>query len=159
MVAGFTSYKIENDEQFRANLNSAIKSVGDLRFPLGEISRDIFKTTNQNFTLKGDGKYPSLSKIYKKRKQREVPNAPILVYSGDLRDSVTGTGNSDTIRVIGKQSLLQGTKIKYSSFIQEGTKKMPARKFLFIDDAQTIRFTRIFSDYVAAKLEVVGNVR
>jgi len=55
-MVGQVSYKIENDIQFKANLDSAIKSVGDLRFVMGEISRDIFKTTKQNFILKGDGK-------------------------------------------------------------------------------------------------------
>ena len=158
MVAGFVSYNIENDEQFKANINSATKSVGNLRFPLGEISRDIYKTTRQNFILKGEGKYPSLSKKYAERKKKEKPNSPILVYSGRLRDSVTGSGNSESIRIIGNQSLVQGTNTPYARFVQEGTKKMPERKYLFIDDAQAGRFSRILADYVAAKLEVVGDV-
>jgi phage gpG-like protein len=158
-VVGFTSYKIENDIQFKKNLDEAIKEVGDLRFVMGEISRDIFKTTKQNFILKGSGKYPELSEAYATRKRATKGNLPILVSTGDLRDSVTGRGNSDTIRFIGKQSLLQGTRVPYSKYIQEGTKKMPARKYLFIDDAQSLRFQRMISDYVASKLEVLGNVR
>jgi phage gpG-like protein len=158
MVTGFISYEVDNDNQFKNALNKAIKSVGDLRFPMGEISRDIFKNTKKNFILKGDGKYPPLSPKYKAFKQKKRPSAPILVFDGDLRDSVTGTGNQDTIRNIGKQSLVQGTKVPYAKFVQEGTEFMPARKFLFIDDAQIIRFKRILQDYVTAKLEVVGNV-
>jgi phage gpG-like protein len=158
MVTGFISYEVDNDNQFKNALNKAIKSVGDLRFPMGEISRDIFKNTKKNFILKGDGKYPPLSPKYKAFKQKKRPSAPILVFDGDLRDSVTGTGNQDTIRNIGKQSLVQGTKVPYAKFVQEGTEFMPARKFLFIDDAQIIRLKRILPDYVTAKLEVVGNV-
>ena len=168
-MVGQVSYKIENDIQFKANLDSAIKSVGDLRFVMGEISRDIFKTTKQNFILKGDGKYPSLSKKYAKRKAATVGNLPILVSSGDLRDSVTGRGNADTIRHIGRQSLVQGTNVEYGGYIQKGTEypsesaftglKMPARKYLFIDDAQSLRFQRLIADFVASKLEVLGRVK
>lgn len=158
-MVSFVSYNVDNDKAFRNALNKAIKQVDDLRFPMGEISRDIFKTTKQNFTLKGDGRYPSLSDKYAKYKKSINPNAPILVFSGRLRDSVTGTGSDETIRNIGKQSLVQGTKVPYASFIQSGTRKMPERKFLFIDDAQKIRLTRIISDFVASKLEVLGNVK
>ena len=51
-MVGFTSYNVDNDKRFRKALDSAIKEVGDLRFAMGEISRDIFKTTIQNFILK-----------------------------------------------------------------------------------------------------------
>ena len=158
-MVSFISYNLENDVKFKNSLNKAIKNIGDMRFPLGEISRDIFKTTIQNFTLKGSGKYPPLSKRYRDFKKRVKPKAPILVFSGALRDSVTKKGNKDTILKIGKQFLIQGTKIPYAKYIQEGTKKMPIRKFLFIDNAQSLRFERIISDYVEAKLEVLGNVR
>lgn len=158
-MVGFTSYKVDNDRAFRRNLDKAIKTVGDLRFVMGEISRDIFKTTKQNFILKGSGKYPPLSPKYAAFKKKIKPNAPILVFSQDLMKSVTGTGSKNTIRKIGKQSLVQGTKLPYAKYVQEGTRKMPFRKFLFINDAQTIRFERIMADYVASRLEVLGNVR
>ncbi len=164
MVEPFVSYSIENDKQFKSNLDSAIKAVGDLRFPMGEISRDIYKTTKQNFILKGGGKYPALSQPYATEKKRTYPNSPILVRTGALRDSVTSHGDSESIRHIGKQSLVQGTNVHYAGYVQRGTKvggkeRMPERKYLFIDDAQSIRFTRILSDYVAAKSEVLGIVK
>jgi phage gpG-like protein len=158
MVTGFISYEVDNDNKFKKALNKAIKSVSDLRFPMGEISRDIFKNTKKNFILKGNGQYPALSPKYKAFKMKKRPSAPILVFDGDLRNSVTGTGNQDTILNIGKQSLVQGTKVPYAKFVQEGTEFMPARKYLFIDNAQIIRFKRILQDYVTAKLEVVGDV-
>lgn len=158
-MVGFVSYNIENDKQFKSNLDKAIKSVGDIRFALGEISRDIYKNTRKNFTLAGDGKYPPLSSSYKEYKNKVKPNAPILVFSGNLRDSVTKPRDEQAIRQIGNKSLVQGTSVPYARFVQEGTRKMPARKFLFIDDAQALRFTRIIEDDVASKLEVIGDVK
>lgn len=158
-MVGFVSYEVDNDKRFVKALDKAIKQVGDLRFAMGEISRDIFKTTKQNFILGSSGKYPPLLPKYFAFKKKVRPGAPILVFNGTLRDSVTGTGTSDTILNIGKQSLVQGTKVPYARFVQEGTRKMPARKFLFIDDAQAIRIERIIADYVEARLEVLGNVK
>lgn len=157
-MVGFTSYKVDNDKTFAKALDKAIKQVGNLRFAMGEISRDIFKTTKQNFILGGSGKYPPLTSKYAAFKQRVAPGASILVFDGTLRNSVTGTGDGNTIRNIGKQSLIQGTRVPYARFIQEGTGKMPARKFLFIDNAQSIRFERLIADYVESRLEVLGNV-
>lgn len=158
-MVGFTSYNVDNDKAFRRNLDTAIKKVGDLRFVMGEISRDIYKNTKKNFILKGGGKYPPLSNQYIKYKKKIKPSAPILVFSGRLRDSVTGSGNSDSIRKIGNQTLIQGTNVPYSRYIQEGTRKIPERKYLFIDDAQARRSERMIADYVEAKLEVLGDVR
>ena len=162
-MVGFVSYNVDNDKSFKRNIDKAIKAVGNLRFPLGEVSRDIYKTTRQNFILKGDGQYPPLSAKYAKRKKALKPSAPILVYSGELRDSVTKPRHKDSILSIGNQSLVQGTNVVYANAIQDGSKEesnrnMPARKFLFIDDAQALRIERIIGDYVAARLEVVGNV-
>lgn len=157
-MVGFVSYEVDNDKTFKKALSDAIKGVSDLRFAMGEISRDIFKNTKKNFILKGNGKYPPLSTKYKAWKQKKAPSSPILVLTGKLRDSVTASGNQDSIINIGKQSLVQGTKVPYAKYVQEGTEKMPERKFLFIDNAQTIRLERILSNYVTSKIEVVGDI-
>ena len=120
-MVGFISYSVDNDKRFAKALDSAAKQVKDLRFAMGEISRDIYKTSKQNFILKGSGKYPPLSEKYAAYKARVRPSRPILVFDGDLRDSVTKATNKDAIRVIGKSSLIQGTKVPYSRYIQEGS--------------------------------------
>lgn len=164
VTTGFISYEVDNDRQFRDALDQAIKDVGDLRFPMGEISRDIFKNTKKNFILKGSGQYPPLTPKYAAYKKKKAGFAPILVgvkskggISGRLRDSVIGFGSSDTFLNIGKQSLVQGTKVPYSRFVQEGTKKMPVRKFLFIDKPQLGRIQRTIGAYVVSKLEVLNS--
>lgn len=158
-MVGFTSYEVDNDKKFAKALDSAIKQIGDLRFAMGEISRDIFKNTKKNFILRGNGQYPPLSPKYKAWKNKINPSLPILVLSGRLRNSVTGSGTKDSIINIGKQSLLQGTSVPYARYVQEGTSKMPERKFLFIDIAQLGRLERILANYIASKLEVIGDVK
>jgi len=158
-MVGFISYDVDNDKQFSKALREAFKQVNNLRFPLGEISRDIYKNSIKNFILKGDGQYPPLSPFYKARKKKVRPRSPILVFDGNLRDSVTRPRDKNTIRQLTKTSLVQGTKLPYARFVQEGTRKMPARKYYFLDDDDIIRLTRIIKDYVDSKLEVLGNVK
>lgn len=141
MVEPFTSYTIENDQAFNQKLKNAAKEVGDLRFAMGEIARDWFKSNKAQFSLKGSGQYPPLSEKYAERKRRIGGSLPILVgfkpnggRSGRLMDSLTGTPNTDSVLRIGNASLVIGTKVPYGVYHQSDRprSKIPLRKFLFI---------------------------
>jgi len=147
------SYDVDADKKFRLAMAKAIESGLDLSFSMGEAARIIKKESTKNFILKGFGKYPPLSTKYFTRKMILAPGAPILVgakpgitkkgkliagggISAKLKKSIVGT-TKDSIIQIGKRSLVLGTKAKsekgapYPLFVQEGTGRMPARKFLF----------------------------
>lgn len=101
----------------------------DLTFSMGESVRIIKKSSKANFILKGSGKYAPLSPKYKLRKNRIAPGQPILVLRGDLRDSVVGI-TPDSIVDVSKDNAVVGTKAVPAPFIQDGTRRMPARAFL-----------------------------
>lgn len=129
-----TSYVIENDAEFKRQIEQALSKVGDLRIAFKLIAKDWRKSNRAQFTLRSSGLYPALSPRYAERKKKEVGDKPILVRSGRLRDSVTGQPNGDSILNITKTSLLMGTKVPYGIYHQsdEPRKKIPLRKFLFI---------------------------
>lgn len=137
------SYDVDADNKFKEAIAKAIASGLDLSFSMGESARIIKKESTKNFILKGFGQYPPLSPKYFARKQRLAPGTPILTglkrggkVSGKLKKSIIGK-TADSIILIGKNSLEVGTKAKtvkgapYPIFVQEGTKNMPLRKFLF----------------------------
>jgi phage gpG-like protein len=124
------SYELENLEEFNSLL-SKMGKLGSSRFIMGEMVRIVKKFSTENFTLKGSGKYPKLSSRYKTRKSRIKPSAPILVYSGALRDSIVGS-TSDSITRITKDSATIGTSLPYAKLLDTGTKNMPMRKPLFL---------------------------
>ena len=134
------SYSVENDKRLERKLKAAASKVDDLRFALGEIARDWFKSNKAQFTLKGNGQYPSLSPRYEQRKRKLAGRSlPIMVgaslnggESGRLRDSITGNPNKDSVLQVAKKSLVIGTKVPYGVFHQKGTLKMPMRKFIFV---------------------------
>ena len=71
----------------------------------------------------------------KDRKRKGYPPKPILVRSGDLRDSLT-SGNSYTIDNVSKRFWEYGTEIPYAIYHQsrKSRKKLPRRVFLDISN-------------------------
>lgn len=149
-VTQFTSYDVDQDDRFAALLKRVGEGIKNQKIVMGEAARIIKKFSRANFILKGPGQYPPLSADYFKAKLKKFGPLPILVggtvfgpgahghQGGWLRDSVISGGatktHPDSILVIGEQSLILGTKTDYAGYLQDGTKKMPARLFLFLTD-------------------------
>jgi phage gpG-like protein len=129
-----TSYSIENDREFRAAIDSALKKVGNLKVAFKLIADDWFKSNKSQFTLKNSGQYPPLSPDYARRKRQEVGEKPIMVYSGRLRDSLTQKTHPDAIRIIGRTALILGTSVEYAIYHQSDRprSRLPQRKVVFI---------------------------
>jgi phage gpG-like protein len=124
------SYELENQEEF----NSLLKKLGGMgssRFLMGQMAKIVKKFSKANFTLKGDGKYEELSTLYKKRKSRIKPSAPIMVYSGALRDSIVGDTKDSILRVT-EFSAVIGTSLPYAAYHDRGNENLPMRKPLFL---------------------------
>lgn len=144
-MVGITSYNIENDREFKEALGRAAKQVGDLSVALKIIRDDWVKSNKAQFSLKGSGQYPPLSPKYATRKATTHPGAPIMVKSGRLRDSLSKrSGTFDSIRRVGKLSMILGTKTPYGIYHQEGApaNNLPVRKILFLDPEGRTNDTR-----------------
>tara|TARA_R100001129_G_scaffold172248_1_gene142812 strand:- start:74 stop:565 length:492 start_codon:yes stop_codon:yes gene_type:complete len=101
------------------------------------IKRNWTERIDKAFTSKGKSigmNWPPLSPAYAAWKSRHFPNRPLLVLRGHLRDSLTNESSRQMVfnRAGGRQ-LIIGTRIKYAKFHQYGTKKMPARPFVKVD--------------------------
>lgn len=141
-VGRFTSYDVDQDKRFADLLKRIEEGGANQRIVMGEAARIIKKFARKNFILKGSGQYPPLSKRYAARKLAKFGKLPILVgggaNEGRLRDSVISGGERathvDSILEIGDASLILGTRVPYASYNQEGTRYIPARMFLFLDE-------------------------
>jgi len=129
-----TSYIIENDAEFAAQIKAAAERVGDLQVAFALIAKDWRKSNMAQFSLRGSGQYPPLSAHYAAQKEKKYGTRPIMVATGRLRDSLTGSPKSDSIQEIGKTSLIMGTIVPYGIYHQSDAprRKIPLRKFLFI---------------------------
>ena len=175
MAQSFTSYKLENDEQFKAQIQRAIEITGDLKIPFGLILADFYKSEQAIFKLKSAGAYPDftengrevgLKSKYAQRKIKERGFAyPLLLRTGKLAASVLGRYNPGSVAQIGSLSMTWGTTIPYGIYHQsdEARHKIPLRKFLFIggesskfDDnlgGRAKRWQLILQDHIVKQLK------
>lgn len=126
-------YYVENLARFQKAMDRAKAQVADLTIPLTLIAKDFRKSQKSIFQLKGPGGFPDLSRAYKKEKLKAVGFVyPILVRSGQLRDSTTEAGHPMGVaQIVNKNTLLIGTKVPYAKKHQDGI-GVPQRQFLFI---------------------------
>lgn len=149
-------------------MSEAKKAVGDLTIPLKGIARHFFQGNKAIFALNGKGQYVDLSPKYKAEKEKHVHFVyPILRRSGFLERSITNASDPDAIaEIVNKDTLLVGTHLFYGAFLQKGTRRMPARPFLFVGPEAPFYSTQeqknrpyiwlqILDDYVRQKMKTV----
>lgn len=151
-------------DSVNVTVNSDIlkKKIGtlniDLRFALNEIGRSVLKENIKSFILKGGGKFAPLSARYKVAKEKKYPGSPILVVNGTLRDSVTRRGARGSVFNLRSDSIEVGSSLPYARFIQDGTKNMPARPYLFVTEQQEDNFLRIIESEIDRQIRKVNGV-
>lgn len=135
------------DERFVRGFNRIPDDVKDLSVPFAEIYRDFTLVNHRNFLAQG---YPlhwvPLSPQYAAWKQKHFPGLPILVRSGEMRDSLASTGagmGPGAIREIHARDAWFGTSVRYARFHQTGTRRMPRRKPVQLADEDKVRWGRI----------------
>lgn len=74
------------------------------------------------------GKWAPLSPRYGKWKAKVKPGRPLMVFSGDLKQTMTVKGKG--IYIVRSNSMTVGTAIPYAKYHQKGTTHMPARKLI-----------------------------
>lgn len=188
----FVSYTVENDKEFDAKVNEALKQVSSLVIPFRLIANDFYNSQKYIFKLKSRGGYedfqgptigqrrkgplskptskrnPIPSKYdgytpyqYYKEKKYNLPRGyPLLKATGRLEKASTTPNSPDSILNIKPKSLEIGTDLPYVDFLQNGTRKMPARKPFFIGPEVMIndqtrgrldRWTKYINDYVESQ--------
>lgn len=155
----FVSFDVEA-EKFQSFLKNTRAKVGNIRLGLLEIARDQYKNQKAVF-LKGEGRYAPLSPAYRAFKIKKFGSPRILFLTGDLQKSLVSNTGPGAIFKIGERSLSFGTAVKRKGFsyplaLQEGTSKMPARPFWFIDAARAKRWTQILKNFYGKEFRKDG---
>jgi phage gpG-like protein len=105
-----------------------------------------FQQEQRVFTAEGIPPWPRLSPAYQERKYREVGPMPILVYSGRLRESLTGN-TADTVYTPTARTLRMGTKVPYSTFLQD------RRPHVVLLPETFTELARLVADYLTVPLQ------
>jgi len=168
----FIEYDFVNRLAFTDLIDKAVDQIGDLRFAMGEIARDWFKSNNVIFQLQSAGGW---SDFKNEASHRAKINAvgfdyPLLMRDGLLAASLTNPRHPYAINIPSKFDVVVGTTVEYAIHHQFGTKFMDARPPVFIgpeskafaskDQAnkggRLTRWTNIVEGYVQRVLDANG---
>lgn len=130
-------------------LNDMEDRSDDFRPLFREVRRDLEEAWRDNFAKLGGGAggWAPLDAQYGSWKSVHFPGAPPMIRTGRLFRSLSDLrGEPNEIR---KNSATFGTNIKYASFHQTGTSKMPRRPVVF----EPFDFARKWSEKAANFIE------
>ena len=142
--------KAEGLDDFIMNLDdfaSKLRNPSDTTDNLAEIARD---SVLENFTQEASGyphkdKWAPLASATQKRRARILGQNraahPILVFTGEMKRSIKASGLAKSAIVYTKDP-----KAIYHVF---GTKKIPVRNFLQLDDKSIERISEKLADWLA----------
>lgn len=148
-------WTIANEKLFQEKLKKLGTATSDFRIPFRLIASDFYRSQKQIFGLKSQGMYEDLSEKpffawwekgalkreyemgYKEYKYAKLGFVyPILVgKTKDLSNSTLSNSHRYSIFYLAKQELHIGSSVPYGKYHQsdEPRKKIPQRKFVFID--------------------------
>lgn len=144
------NFKMTGHERFNALLQNLEYSVKDLQPLFKEFAIDFRKTMEKVFKNNGafDGRkrWASLSDETFKDKKKAIGNRAILVWSGDLRTSLTKSGGRN-IELISNNGVQLGTRDSKAHYHQTGTNKMPERTLIEFTASQEKRWYELAEKY------------
>lgn len=151
MAGQVVKFEVSGLEGLTRRIDAARVIIKDLSPMFEQMGVDLRIDAKRKFQLRGPGKYADLAESTKKRKQKVHGfTYPILFATGKLAKSLLETNAEGSVYVVAKQAFLYGTRIPYAEFLNDGTRKMPARPLFETDEnSPTIkRLIRIADAYL-----------
>lgn len=103
-------------------------------------------------------RWPPLSEKYAKWKRIHFPGKPILVRTGELKDSMVNVTHPDNISKIGKFSAAFGSKVSYGIYHDSELprRKLPRRNFSIPGPRRLEIFQKILEDDIIKQFKING---
>lgn len=119
--------------------------AGDVQYEIAGAFYKIMQDQWSSQGSRGGSSWPALSEAYARRKAQARPGRPLLVYDGDLLDSVTNRNNQHAIFDATPTTLEFGTKDPKAATHQYGDTErgIPARPFAVLTDADADHWGRL----------------
>lgn len=114
------------------------------------MAKQFGKSMQEQFAKRGGhtgSQWAPLSPVYARWKQRNHPGKPLMVLSGDLKDSLTKRPFG--VDEVWDKGMVVGTAISYATYHQNGTDRMPARPLIGKPPRQELKsFSSTLHDWV-----------
>lgn len=143
------TFRFFGEAQLDRTLDRIAEDVGDVS-PAWEVIADRFAAAERKqFDSEGaygSGGWAPLSEDYGAWKANVRPGAPILVFDGELRKSLTERPFG--VEVIGPDSMVIGSDVEYGLYHQQGTDRMPRRRPVELPENERRQWVRILQRFI-----------
>jgi phage gpG-like protein len=126
-------------ERLKKNLQGPNTVMPKIAEDFRETEASIFRTEG---SFQGRTKWPALSQNYEDWKEAMYPGMKILELEGPLKNSLISKGTNYVERM-GTHILEIGTRDPKAFYHQQGTRKMPPRPPVSVNDKQKNRWIKI----------------
>jgi phage gpG-like protein len=96
------------------------------------------------------------SQTWRRTAMSAPPDAPLLVRTGALRDSLTQPVAAGHVAELDRQTLTMGSRLPYALFHQTGTRRMPARPIIVLRDDRSQKWTEFIRAAIEEKTQLLG---
>lgn len=143
--------EVEGFEPYKASLSLYITRFTDLRALWPGIAADIGAENKKQIDSQGrhgSTPYEELSPPYAAWKASQVGPKPILIFSGDMFDTLTNPSSSGFVTITRKLDMTIIFRSPYARYHQRGTKKMPARPPMILRRVQGRKYMQAIQEFV-----------
>lgn len=127
------------------------RSLADFMPVFNDIINLVLIPSHQK-TFSAEGRperWPELNPDYASYKRRKLGHDDMLVFSGDLRDSLcTETGNQHSVREMGEKEMAFGTTRPWAKVHQDGDGSHPQREHVLWQDEDGEQAMELARDFV-----------
>ena len=143
-------------EVLQNKLNKFGETFTDFREPLKKVVTQVMiPSINTNFAVGGRPPWQQLAIGTLENRRLSSTSATILVDTGHLRKKATQVN----MWVVGRDELRPlafGPLVSYGIFHQSGTRHMPARPFVVLQDDDVSEIVRIFDEWITSEINRIG---
>ena len=134
--------------QMLSRTTDKAKDLGPFWVMVGGLLTEIVQ---EQFNTEGSrtGGWAPLSDRYASDKVRQFGNQPILVATGEMRESLLG-GSGGIQRQQGNDQMVFGTSVPYAVYHQAGTQRMPQRRILDMTEADRRTMMKLLQRHLFA---------
>lgn len=161
MQNGAFEFEVLGEVQMARAMSRFADVITDWRPAYEDIADDFLVVERQQFDStgsSGDTEWPALSPRYAARKQATYGDLPIMVVTGELRDSLTKESDPNHIREIERMQLRLGSTVAHGVFHQspEPRTVLPRRPLIALTDKIRVRWTKILQRYAVSEARNLG---
>lgn len=149
MTFSFNFYGVE---QIKSKLNRFANEISSYKEVFEDISEDFFEIEKRQFSSEGgrSKKWYDLSPTYATWKNKNFPGRPILVLTGELKESLTVKDVDPYYPVITKNQCILGTSDPKAEwhFLGMSETNLPIRRSINLIDKDKSRWMKLIHEYV-----------